>query len=321
MLAQSGIQEIFAATGPIFLLIAVGYAAVSFKLFPKEGVRFLSLFAVTFALPALMFKSISERPFMEILHVPYLLAYTVGSFVAFGAVYFVSRKFGGKNLTTGAIYGMGGSLSNSLIIGYPIALQLLGPDVAIPLALTLVVENLIIMPLTLAMADIGQNEKTSFWKSVVKTLPVMLKNPIILGILTGFVFSILGWGLPSQPDRIVEILSLSVSGITLFAVGGMLVGLQVKGLFVDVSKIMTAKLVLHPVAIFVAFMLVPGIDPVFAMTAVMFASMPMFGIYPILGERYGLGAVCAAALVPTMALSFVTINAIIWMMGVYSPFG
>lgn len=321
MLAQSGLTEIFAATSPIFMMIAIGYASVSFKLFPKEGVRFLSLFAVTFALPALMFKSISERPFMEILHVPYLLAYTVASLVAFAAVYFASRTISNKNLTTGAIYGMGGSLSNTLIIGYPIGLALFGEDVAIPLALTLIVENLLIMPMTLALADIGQNRKHSFWVSVLKTFPVMLKNPIILGILTGFVFSILGLKLPGLADQGVDIFARAVSGVTLFAVGGMLVGLSVKGLYQDVSQILGGKLLIHPLITLLVFLLIPGIDPVYAMAAVLFASMPMFGIYPILGERYGLGGVCAAALVPAMTLSFITINLILWGLGRFSPFG
>lgn len=321
MLGQSGLQEIFAATSPIFMMMALGFASVRFGLFPKEGIRFVSLFAVTFALPALMFKSISERPFMEILDVPYLLAYTIGSFVAFGVIFFVSRKHGGKNLTTSAIYGMGGSLSNSLIIGYPIALQMLGPTIAVPLALTLVVENLIIMPLTFAMADIGQNQKQGFWKSVLKSLPVMFKNPIILGILTGFVFSIFGLQAPSLINKGIDMLSVAVAGVTLFAVGGMLVGLQVKGMLQDVSQILVTKLVIHPLAIFAAFIFIPGIDPLYAMAAVIFASMPMFGIYPIIGERYKLGSLCAASLVPTIILSFLTINLIIWALGRFSPFG
>jgi hypothetical protein len=39
----------------------------------------------------------------------------------------------------------------------------------------------------------------------------------------------------------------------------------------------------------------------------------MFGIYAVIGEQYGKGAFCAAAMLPTTVLSFITISAAVWL--------
>ena len=36
-------------------------------------------------------------------------------------------------------------------------------------------------------------------------------------------------------------------------------------------------------------LLIPGLDPVFATAAIVFACAPMLSMYPLLGQRYGFG--------------------------------
>ena len=38
----------------------------------------------------------------------------------------------------------------------------------------------------------------------------------------------------------------------------------------------------------------------------------MLGIYAVIGQRYEPGPICAAVLVPTKVVSFVTITTVIW---------
>ena len=44
---------------------------------------------------------------------------------------------------------------------------------------------------------------------------------------------------------------------------------------------------------------------------IILASAPMFTIYPIIGERFGLGGLCAAALVAATVVSFATMTLVI----------
>jgi len=46
--------------------------------------------------------------------------------------------------------------------------------------------------------------------------------------------------------------------------------------------------------------------------AVLMAAMPMMGIYPVLALQYGLQGLAAAAMLLATAVSFVTINLLLW---------
>ena len=73
----------------------------------------------------------------------------------------VAMKLRGRGLTHAAFLGMGGCSSNSAYVGYPLAAQVLGPVAAVGLALCMLVENLLVIPLGLAMAEAGGPMKTS----------------------------------------------------------------------------------------------------------------------------------------------------------------
>jgi predicted permease len=61
--------------------------------------------------------------------------------------------------------------------------------------------------------------------------------------------------------------------------------------------------------------LLPPADPALRAAAVVFAGTPMLSIYPILAQKYGFESMCAAALLLATVLSFVTISAILWLLG------
>jgi predicted permease len=60
-----------------------------------------------------------------------------------------------KPIDVSAISAMGMSCGNSGYIGYPLALLVLGPIAGVALALNMLVENLLMIPLTLALAEIS----------------------------------------------------------------------------------------------------------------------------------------------------------------------
>jgi predicted permease len=56
-------------------------------------------------------------------------------------------------------------------------------------------------------------------------------------------------------------------------------------------------------------------DPVARTAAIVIAAAPMMSIYPILAQKYGLEGFCAAALLLTTVLSFVTMSVTLWLLG------
>lgn len=302
--------QILSVTGPIYLIMAAGFIAVRYRLFTREEARVLGRFVVNFCVPALVFRALSQRTLSEVLNGPYLAAYALGSLaVLLGAVAYAHR-LRGKPMSLAALQGLGMSGSNSAFVGYPIILQLLGPPAGVALALTMMVENLLVMPLAFVLADSGG---TLRWhRALTQAMRGLLRNPMFLGILAGFTFALFDLHLPEVLDRTAQITATAASPLALFVIGASLVGLRLEGLRRDLAVVVLGKLVLHPVAVFLALLILPPLDPPLRVAAVIFAGMPMLSLYPALAQKYQQEGFCAAALLVATVLSFVTISVWIW---------
>jgi predicted permease len=308
--------QTLAITGPIYLVIALGFLAVRLSVFTKADMRVLGTYVVRFALPALVFTALSQRPVGEILNGRYVLDYAFGSLCVMGLAFAWGWWRQGKSFTLSALCGLGMSSSNSGFIGYPIAVQVVGAaPAAVGLALCMVVENLLMIPLTLLMADSGQAASGKWHRILRQSLAQLARNPIILAMLGGFGVAWLGLPITGVLARTINMLAMSSAAVSLFVIGGTLVGLHMKGMRRDVSAIALGKLLLHPLAVGLMVWLLPPAEPQLRAAAVVFAAMPMLSIYPILAQKYGHEGMCAAALLLATTLSFLTISSTLWLLG------
>jgi malonate transporter and related proteins len=306
--------NILTITGPIYLIIAAGFLSVRFGLFTKPDVRVMGRFVIDFCLPALLFQALSQRSLAEVLHGVFLIAYAGASLAMLLGALAWSRLAQRKPMSLAALHGLGVSASNSGFIGYPIAMQLLGPPAAVALALCMTVENLLILPLALALADTGEPGRSNVYRALGHAGRGLLKNPMIVAIMLGVGFAMLEWKLPAALAKTVQLVATASSPVALFVIGGSLVGLKLGGVWADVSGVAIGKLVLHPLAVWALLALLPPIDPVLRTAAIVFACMPMLSIYPVLAQKYQHEGFCAAALLATTVLSFFSISAALALM-------
>jgi malonate transporter and related proteins len=312
--------EILGITGPIYLAIALGYVFTRQGVFAKADMQVFGKFTLNLALPALLFNALSQRSIGEILNAHYLLAYAMGSMGVILGGLFWARKVKGHSLSYSSMMAMGMSCPNSGFVGYPIMLLTFGPVAGVALALNMVVENLLMIPFLLAVAD-ADGGHPGQWKQVLwQTLKNLAKNPMIWGIVGGFLFSLSGWAMPAPLGRTVNLFAQASAALSLFVIGGSLVGLKADGLRGTVSQIAFGKLFLHPLAMWVVLVwLVPIADPALRSAALLTGALPMLGIYTILSQRHGHGAISAASLLVTTVVSFFTLSALLWVMRLY-PF-
>lgn len=304
--------NILAITGPIYIVIAIGFIAGRTGLFSGPDMRVLGKFVVNFALPALLFTALSQRPIADILNGRYLTAYATGSlavlFAATGFARFAQRR----DMPQSALIGMGMSFSNSGFVGYPIALQILGPPAAVALAMCMIVENILLLPLALALAEMGSNHGHGWQRVLLQSFVGLARNPIILAIFAGFAVSLLGIRLSEPLVRTINMLAMASTAVALFVIGGSLVGLKVRSVLGDVAAVAMGKLLLHPLAVFSMLWMVAPVDAQLRMAGIIFASMPMLSIYPILAQKYHEEGFCAAALLVATLLSFLTVSGVLW---------
>jgi predicted permease len=113
----------------------------------------------------------------------------------------------------------------------------------------------------------------------------------------------------------VSLFAQASAALSLFVIGGSLVGLQVSGMKGTVAQIVMGKLLISPLIMWgVVTWMVPIADPALRSAVVLTGALPMLGIYTILSQRHGHGAISAAASLVTTVLSFFTLSALLWVL-------
>ncbi|PKH58087.1 MULTISPECIES: AEC family transporter [unclassified Halomonas] len=305
---------ILGITTPIFLLIGLGYIARWSGIIQRDQMQGVGVFVLYCALPALVIRALTQQPLEDIFKLNYLVAYGLGSIAVFSGGLLLCLKRQRQPLNASAMQALGMAASNSGFVGYPVAAMVIGSPAAVLLALNMVIENLLIIPAALILAEMGSHQGSSVWKTVKHTALSLIKNPVLIGLLVGISLAVSHVQIPGPLFKAIDMLADAAGPAALFVIGGALFGLQVKGMARDVGQIVAGKLLFHPLAIFIAFYLVPGIDPLYMAGALLFAAAPLISIYPLLGQRYGLAGVSAAALLVATIASFFTLSLIIWLM-------
>lgn len=303
--------DVLGSTAPIFLLIALGYAAVRGGQFPAAGLPTLATFVIRFALPALVFKALAQRDFAEVLNARYLLAYTLGSLLPLAVGLAWSRWGRGENLERAAFAGMGMACSNTAFVGFPVAQQVLGAEAGIGLALCMMVENLLMIPLCLALADSGSAAHERFGSAFRRALAGLPKNPLILAITAGFFCAMARVHLPVPLTRSIDLLAGASAAGALFFIGGTLVGLSMRSMAGEVLPVALGKLLLHPLAVAGALWLLGPVSTPLMAVALLMAGAPMLSIYPVFAQKHGLQGLCSARMVGTTLASFASIGLLI----------
>ncbi|MBP7000376.1 AEC family transporter [Amaricoccus sp.] len=312
--------ETLSLTGTIFVLIGVGYLAVRGGLLGPGAAGALGGYVANLALPALIFAALTTRPLGEVVDAGYLLAYGAGSLAVLGLGYGWSRA-SGYTAVASTFRAMGMSCANSGFIGYPVLMMAL-PAVAAPaLALNMIVENLLLIPLVLALAEAARGGAGGGAGPILRRLS---RNPIILALVAGVAVSAAGVALPGLVARSVGLLAQSSAAAALVAIGASLAALPAEGAaggrgLAGIAPVALGKLVLHPLAVLaglgIAGRMGLAVAPDLAKAVVIMAATPAMGIYPILAGQYGEGRPAALAMLAMTVCAFATLNALLVILG------
>lgn len=305
--------EILSVTAVIFILIGIGYLSLRLSVFSNFEISTLGKFVIYFALPALIFRAMSERSLTEIFNIGYLSAYLAGSLFMFFSGYWWSRRVSKLPPMESTFQAMAMSCANSGFIGYPILLMVLPETASTALTLAMIIENLFLIPLVLVMAERARGGEKRGRELTMQVGSRLIRNPIIGAIAAGLFVSLLGLEVPVAIAKSIDFLAVSSTAIALFVIGGSLPELPFHFNNEKIAPAVFGKLILHPFAVWMGLITASaaGIavgDPQLAAAAVILASMPTMGIYPILAQRYGQKGGAAVIMLVMTVLSFFSIS-------------
>ena len=94
----------------------------------------------------------------------------------------LSRWWRRENLQGAAMTGLGMSASNSGFIGYPVVVMVVGPLAALPMALCMLVESLLMVPLALTLAEAGRQNGGSVRQVAVEIVRRAVEGEIDIAL-------------------------------------------------------------------------------------------------------------------------------------------
>ena len=305
--------DLVSITAPIFLLIALGFFAVRLRFVDAELIRGLGAFVLNFAMPALILHAFLGQDFREAADARFIVAYGGASLVLFGLLWmlfhFVLRREGAH----AALATLGGVSSNSGFVGFPVASLAVGAPALAVLPMAMLVENVLMIPLALGLAEAARQHGKAPLALVCDTLMRLARTPLLVAIVVGAVLAFLQLRPPALLATTIGMLANASIACALFTVGGTLAAVQPTSVAGDVALIALAKLVLHPLAVAAAFWLAGDISGPLLAAGLIMAASPMLTVYPIFGQRFGLGPLCSMALLATTTMSFVTLTVVLWL--------
>ncbi len=307
--------QVLAITVPIYACVAIGHLTVRRGVMRREDMAVLSRFVITFALPCMLFLAIGTRHFADILVPTYLVSYAAGLLATFAVGYAYGRRRSGGQPAASAFDGLGMAAPNSGFVGYPVLLLALPSVAGLVLGLNMLVENLLIIPLTFLLAE-GAAGGASRGAVLATYARRLTRNPLLVGLLIGLLVSLVALPLPEVLTRTADLFAKAGTALALFAVGGLQQSWPDASTIRRVLVVSAGRLVLGPALIFGAMSAVlalglPALSPTMRAALLLSAAMPVFTVLPVLAQPYGQAESSAGVLLVTTAVSFGTLSVLL----------
>jgi len=292
--------EIFFRTLPFFAIIGLGYWAGRTRFFSPEATAYLTKFVFFFALSAMIFRFSANLSFAEIFDPRLIIGYLAGTMAVYVLVTLIAA-LRGLDMQTAAVEAQCGAIGNVGFLGLPMMVILFGEASIGPMMLVLSVDLVVFSSLIVILinADRGSGLGLATFKLVSAGL---VKNPMIVSICCGLIWSALALPLPAPVNEFLTILGGAATPGALFAIGASLAGKSAERVQIAVW-LSFAKLVCHPILVAIGVLWLLPLDAYSATVVISAAALPVAGNVYMLAQHYGVAPqrVSATILFSTMA--------------------
>ena len=261
-----------ALCAPLFLLVALGWGSVKIGLFTTDVAKALGRFTFRLLMPVLLFKLMSGFADMPAVDWRVLIAF----FASCAVVYWSGRQFFKRVFATDVagttVLAMAGIFGNNVQLGIPIVQASLG-DRAIPTISLLIIFNVLLLwTVAIASVEFGRSGSIRNWRAAAAPMLRVFKNPIVLGIIAGSLWSFTGLVLPEFLQKSVNLVAASTTPICLIVVGMGLAEHSFRAALGKGSTVTIVKLGIQPALVWV-FAKLLGLGDLETNTTVLMASL------------------------------------------------
>ena len=295
---------------PFFALIFLGFGAHAVGFIDVAGARTMSKFAFYVTLPPFMFLKITASDPAAILNWGFIWRYESSTILIYLTAALIAQLLFRLGRLESGIFGLNVAYPNYGYMGIPLAILAFGDEAALPMALILFADTIVLLTLTACFVSGNEGGPVAAIKRISFT---MIVNPLVIAVLAGLLFSASGLILPKIPQQFGTLLAGAAAPVALFALGATLFGQPVRAAAAEVSAISLLKLILHPLLVALFFLGLPGQEPLWVKVAILSSCLPVAANVFMLANHYGAytGRTASAILMST-ALASATVPIILY---------
>ena len=231
---------------PVFLIIGFGYAAVWSRAFSAEGTDGLMWFAQGFAIPCMLFRSVSQMDIGSGFDFEMLASFYAGSIAAFLLGLLGTRFLFGRPWVDCVVIGFAALFSNTVLLGLAVVGRAYG-SASLEASFAIVAFHAPFCYLMgITAMEFVRNRSASIAATARSAFVSIAKNPIMIGIFLGFAFNLLGVSLPVLFAEALDMVGQAAIPAALFALGGVLVRYKPEGELKVIAWICFLGLAVHP---------------------------------------------------------------------------
>jgi predicted permease len=298
--------EIFYKTIPFFALIGLGYSAAITRFFSAEATVYLTKFVFYFALSAMLFRFSSDLSLSELYDPEFIYAYLSASLI----IYFLATSvaiFRKKVPSEAAVEAQCSVIGNVGFLGIPMLAILLGPE-SVGFIMIILAIDLIVFGSLIVLIIVASKDKKLDLFLFYRLLLGLMKNPMIVSIICGLLWSASGWSIPGPINDFIVMLGSAATPGALFAIGASLAQKSTER-FEVAAWLSFCKLVLHPFAVCIAVFYIFKVELYPATVMIAAASLPVAGNIFMVAQHYNVAPKRAsAAIFLSTVLSIFTVS-------------
>lgn len=278
----------------IFVVIAIGWIAGRARFFGGgEAARALSNTAFYLFAPALLFRTTARIDFATM---PWsaLAAFFIPA-VAWMLVIYAWRKArqrrgGGTAAAEPSVRAISATFGNTAQLGIPLAAALFGErGLSIHLAVVSLHALTLLSILTLLVElDVARsgNVPAGLGRTLLNTVRNTVIHPIVLPVMVGLGWNVLGLSIPAAADEILVMLGQAVVPVCLIAIGMSLAHYGIRGSARAAVWVSAGKLMLMPALVLLTGYFIFGLQGLPLTVIVMAAALPTGANALMFSQRY-----------------------------------
>src|SRR5690606_4508221 len=134
----------------------------------------------------------------------------------------------------------------------------------------------ILIPMATVAVEVARGSKGGGTRGLAAILPKtfgsLIRNPVVVALAAGLVWSLSGQPLPDLLDRFLDLLGRGAVPCALFALGATMTGYRIAGDLKDSAAIVALKLGLHPLIVWLVATQIFALSPLHTAVATIVAS-------------------------------------------------